>query len=112
MTLIGPHRDEIRFVSNDHDMGIFGSRGQKRTAVLALHLAELRWLEAVTGESPVLLLDEVLAELDQAHRGHLLGLLNGVEQTILATTDAELFPDSFRERVTSFTVAAGTITAN
>ncbi|MBN1247966.1 MAG: DNA replication/repair protein RecF [Anaerolineae bacterium] len=112
MTLVGPHRDEIRFVSNGRDMGTFGSRGQQRTAVLALHLAELRWLEAVTGESPVLLLDEVLAELDQVRRGYLLGLLDGVEQTILATTDAELFPEGFRARVPTFTVSAGTITAS
>lgn len=109
MTLVGPHRDEIRFISNDRDVGTFGSRGQQRTAVLALHLAELRWLERVTGESPVLLLDEVLAELDQARRGYLLQLLNNVEQTILATTDAEMFPDSFRDRVTTFTVSAGEI---
>lgn len=110
MTLIGPHRDEIRFISNDRDIGTFGSRGQQRTAVMALHLAELRWLEDVTGESPVLLLDEVLAELDQARRSYLLKLLTGVEQTILATTDAEMFPESFREGVKTFTVSAGAIT--
>ena len=110
MTLVGPHRDEVRFISNERDVGTFGSRGQQRTAVLALHLAELRWLETITGESPVLLLDEVLAELDRARRSHLLELLNGVEQTILATTDAEMFPDSFRERATTYQVAEGIIT--
>jgi DNA replication and repair protein RecF len=110
MTMIGPHRDEIRFISNDRDLRTFGSRGQQRTAVLALHLAELRWLKAVTGESPVLLLDEVLAELDRSRRGYLLALLKDVEQTILATTDAEMFPDSFRKAVTTFTVSAGALT--
>jgi len=110
MTLVGPHRDEMRFISNGHDMGVYGSRGQQRTCVLALHLAELRWLQQVTGESPVLLLDEVLAELDRARRNYLLELLSGVEQTILATTDAEMFPDSFRERTTTFRVSEGVIT--
>jgi len=110
MTLVGPHRDEVRFVSNGRDMGTFGSRGQQRTAVLALHLAELNWLEAITGESPVLLLDEVLAELDRARRNYLLELLGSVEQTMLATTDAEMFPDSFRQRVTTYHVAEGIVT--
>jgi DNA replication and repair protein RecF len=110
MTLTGPHRDEMRFISNTRDVGVFGSRGQQRTAVLALHLAELRWLEQVTGESPVLLLDEVLAELDRSRRGYLLELLSNVEQTILATTDAEMFPESFRKRTTSFRVSEGIIT--
>jgi len=110
VTLVGPHRDEVRFISNERDVGTFGSRGQQRTAVLALHLAELRWLETITGESPVLLLDEVLAELDRARRSYFLELLNGVEQTILATTDAEMFPESFRDRVTTYQVAEGIIT--
>lgn len=110
MTLVGPHRDEVRFISNERDVGTFGSRGQQRTAVLALHLAELRWLESITGESPVLLLDEVLAELDRARRGYLLELLGGVEQTILATTDADMFPEAFRDRVATYEVAEGIIT--
>ncbi|MGC9467227.1 MAG: DNA replication/repair protein RecF [Anaerolineae bacterium] len=110
MTLIGPHRDEVRFISNGRDIGIFGSRGEQRTAALALHLAELRWLEEVTGQSPVLLLDEVLAELDRNRRSYLLELLGGVEQTILATTDAEMFPESFRKRTTTFQVSEGVIT--
>ena len=110
MTLVGPHRDEMRFISNERDMGIYGSRGQQRTAVLALHLAELQWLKEISGESPVLLLDEVLAELDRARRGYLLELLGGVEQTILATTDAEMFPESFRRRMATFRVAEGIVT--
>jgi DNA replication and repair protein RecF len=110
MTLVGPHRDEMRFISNERDLGVFGSRGQQRTAVLALHLAELRWLEQLSGESPVLLLDEVLAELDRARRSYLLDLLGNVEQTILATTDAEMLPDSFRRRTTTFQVSEGIVT--
>lgn len=109
MTMVGPHRDELRFISNAHDLGIYGSRGQQRTAVLALHLAELKWLRQVTGESPVLLLDEVLAELDHARRGYLLRTLQDIEQTILATTDVELVPRPYREQATTFRVSAGLI---
>ena len=109
VTLVGPHRDEVRFISNGRDLGIYGSRGQQRTAVLALHLAELAWLQQITGESPVLLLDEVLAELDHARRSYLLQALQGIEQTILATTDVELVPHSYRDQATIFNVAAGLI---
>lgn len=109
MTLTGPHRDELRFISDGVDMGTFGSRGQQRTVVLALRLAELRWLEQETRESPVLLLDEVLAELDRARRTYLLNLLGNVEQTILCTTDAEMFPESFRQKTLLLEVAEGII---
>ncbi|MCD6345274.1 MAG: DNA replication/repair protein RecF, partial [Anaerolineae bacterium] len=86
------------------------SRGEQRTAVLALRLAELRWLQQQTGEAPVLLLDEVLAELDRERRKYLLGLVNHVEQTILATTDVEMFPEAFRRKTQQFEVAGGIIT--
>jgi DNA replication and repair protein RecF len=108
--LMGPHRDEVRFLSGGVDLGTFGSRGQQRTAVLALRLAELHWLRQETGESPVLLLDEVLAELDRERRSYLLGLLGGVEQSILATTDAEMFPEAFRQKTLTFEVAGGIVT--
>jgi len=109
MTLTGPHRDELRFISDGVDMGTFGSRGQQRTVVLALRLAELRWLEQETRESPILLLDEVLAELDRARRTYLLNSLGDVEQTILCTTDAEMFPESFRQKTLMLEVSAGII---
>ncbi|MGC9400308.1 MAG: DNA replication/repair protein RecF [Anaerolineae bacterium] len=110
ITRLGPQRDELRFLSQEIDLGTFGSRGQQRSAVLALRLAELRWLKEETGEAPVLLLDEVLAELDQERRTYLLKLLDQVEQTILATTDAEMFPRAFREHTLTLRVADGVIT--
>lgn len=110
VTRIGPQRDELRFLSQEVDLGTFGSRGQQRSAVLALRLAELQWLKEETGEAPVLLLDEVLAELDQERRSYLLGLLDQVEQTILSTTDAEMFPETFREKTLSLRVTGGIIT--
>jgi DNA replication and repair protein RecF len=110
-TVIGPHRDEMRFISNSVDLGVYGSRGQQRTAVLAIRFAALRWLEQISGESPVLLLDEVLAELDRERRNYLLDLLSEVEQTILATTDAEMFPNEFRKQSVVFKVTQGIITS-
>ncbi|MCS7283917.1 MAG: DNA replication and repair protein RecF [Anaerolineae bacterium] len=107
MTLTGPHRDELRFLVGSVDLGVFGSRGQQRTAVLALKLAQLAWMREVTGESPVLLLDEVLAELDEERRALLLARVEEVEQAVLTATDPEMFSRQFRERAAIFRVFHG-----
>jgi len=98
VTTIGPHRDELRFVANNIDLGVYGSRGQIRTAVMALKLAEVYWLQVQTGETPVLLLDETLAELDQQRRQDLLGVLEQNSQSILTTTDLSLFNPAFIDK--------------
>jgi DNA replication and repair protein RecF len=94
MTTTGPHRDEIRFLSNAIDLGTYGSRGQVRTAMMTMKLAEVAWMKEKTGHWPVLLLDEVLAELDEERRADLLKRLVQSEQALLTTTDLQLFePD-------------------
>lgn len=110
VTTIGPHRDELRFLSNGVDLGNFGSRGQVRTALLALKLAEVAWLKEKTGEWPVLLLDEILAELDIERRADLLKMLLEAEQALLTTTDLHLFDPGFVEQSTLWLVRAGTVT--
>lgn len=109
LTTIGPQRDEFRFLIHGRDLGLYGSRGQARTAVLALKLAELDWMEAQTGESPILLLDEVAAELDPHRRGYLLDRIQGVEQAIVTTAEPELMAESFLESAATWEVRAGTI---
>ncbi|MFQ6101599.1 MAG: DNA replication/repair protein RecF [Anaerolineae bacterium] len=116
MTLTGPHRDELRFVAgspgqgtHEVDLGTYGSRGQQRTAVLALKLAELEWMREQTGETPVLLLDEVLAELDAARRRYLLAQVDSVEQALLTATDPEMFSAEFREEATLWEVRGGIV---
>jgi DNA replication and repair protein RecF len=117
MTLTGPHRDEMRFVAgspaqgtHEVDLGTYGSRGQQRTAVLALKLAELAWMQEQTRESPVLLLDEVLAELDAARRRYLLSQVDSVEQALLTATDLEMFSAEFRQRAALWEVVGGILT--
>ncbi len=95
VTTIGPHRDELRFLSNQIDLGIYGSRGQIRTALLSLKLTEVEWMHKKTGEYPVLLLDETLAELDTQRRSDLLSYLQNGKQAILTTTDLDLFDQQF-----------------
>ncbi len=97
VTTLGPHRDDLRFLSNAVDLGNFGSRGQLRTTLLSIKLAEVNWLKERTGEWPVLLLDEVLAELDDTRRQDLLERLSRTEQALLTTTDLDLFSEDFRK---------------
>jgi len=107
VTTVGPHRDEFRLLSNGIDLGIYGSRGQVRTAVLSLKLAEVAWMKEMTGQWPVLLLDEVLAELDPDRRNDLLALLLESEQAMLTTTDLDLFSSEFIKSTTHWEISAG-----
>jgi len=95
VTTIGPHRDDLLFSANDVDLGVYGSRGQIRTAIMALKLAEVDWLKENTGDVPVLLLDETLAELDNERRNYLLKELAANSQSIMTTTDLDLFDPDF-----------------
>ncbi len=108
-TTIGPHRDELRFVANGIDLGIYGSRGQVRTTMLSLKLAEIIWIKEKTGHWPVLLLDEVLAELDPQRREDLLIRLAECEQSLLTTTDLDLFTPTFVKNTCLWHIDAGQV---
>jgi DNA replication and repair protein RecF len=91
VTLHGPHRDDLRLSVNGADMTIYGSRGQQRTVALALKLAEVGLMREQTGESPVVLLDDVISELDE-HRGQcLLEAVAAAEQVLITTTSVRGF---------------------
>lgn len=109
VTTIGPHRDEMRIQSNGIDLGDFGSRGQVRTAILSMKLAEVDWLKSKTGQWPVLLLDETLAELDTERRKYLLNYLDYAEQVLLTTTDFSMFPDDFATKCERWQIFQGQI---
>ena len=109
VTTIGPHRDELRFLANDIDLGDYGSRGQVRTALLALKLAEVNWMKDRTGEWPVILLDEVMAELDVQRRADLLKYIGETEQVLFTTTDLNLFASDFVEKAEVWKVGSGRV---
>jgi DNA replication and repair protein RecF len=112
MTLSGPHRDEVRFLVNGMDAGVYGSRGQQRTAALALKLAEVDLMRRETGHDPVLLLDDVLSELDEHRRRFLVHTLeDGVEQALITTTDLRTLPDTLLERCYLWQVQMGRLSA-
>lgn len=109
VTTIGPHRDEIRFLANDIDLGNYGSRGQVRTALLSLKLAEVNWMRDRTGQWPVILLDEVMAELDVQRRRDLLKYIGETEQVLFTTTDLNLFTAEFASQAEIWRVEGGRI---
>lgn len=109
VTTLGPHRDEIRFLSNGIDLGSYGSRGQSRTAMMAIKLAEVDWMKEKTGHWPVLLLDEVLAELDAYRRADLVKRMEESEQTFLTTTDLDLFSREFIQSAGLWRITAGRV---
>jgi DNA replication and repair protein RecF len=85
-TLVGPHRDDLVFGLDGRDMSGFASRGQQRTAILALKLAELDLLTEQDGRPPLLLLDDVFSELDPDRRSHLVRRIAGLPQAFVTTT--------------------------
>lgn len=109
VTTIGPHRDDFSIFASGIDLCTYGSRGQIRTALLSLKLAEIEWMREQTGTAPLLLLDETLAELDETRGKDLLNRLEQYEQAVLTTTDQADFPESFSERNTIWKVNNGMI---
>lgn len=108
-TLVGPHRDDIEFTINNTPARQYGSQGQQRTLVLALKLAELQLIESVVGEPPLLLLDDVLAELDVNRQNHLLEGIGDRFQTFITTTHLGAFDAQWLTASQTFTVKSGII---
>ncbi|TSC54022.1 MAG: DNA replication and repair protein RecF [Microgenomates group bacterium LiPW_16] len=96
-TLVGPHRDDFKFLLDLRDLSCFGSRGEQRLAVLWLKLCELEFISQKTGERPILLLDDIFSELDHEHRKHVLELIPQ-QQTIITTTDLHLVEKGYQEK--------------
>lgn len=109
MTLVGPHRDDLQFFVDGKDMRIYASRGQQRTLALSLKLAETHYLLDTTGESPVLLLDDVLSELDAQRRRRLMASLAPDQQVLLTTTILDDLQPALLHQAALLRVHQGTI---
>ncbi len=108
-SLVGPHRDDIEFNIDRTPAKLYGSQGQQRTLVLALKLAELKLIEEVVGEPPLLLLDDVLAELDLNRQNQLLSTIQDRFQTLITTTHLGSFDTQWLKASQILTVQAGKI---
>ncbi len=108
-TLVGPHRDEIELIIDRTPARSYGSQGQQRTLVLALKLAELKLIEEVVGEPPLLLLDDVLAELDLNRQNQLLDAIQDRFQTLITTTHLGSFDAQWLQSSQILSVRAGQV---
>ena len=107
-TTTGPHRDDFAFVANGIDIRKFGSQGQQRTAALSLKLSEIELVKKMTGDTPVLLLDDVLSELDSNRQNYLLGSIGDI-QTIITCTGLDEFVNNRFEINKIFNIVDGKI---
>lgn len=106
---VGPHRDDVVFYINNQESTKFASQGQQRTIVLALKLSELDIITDKTGDEPILLLDDVLAELDDLRQNYLLKSINNNTQTIITSVDTILFEEEFLKDVKIYKIDNGKI---
>ena len=109
MTTLGPHRDDLTFTLDGLQAAGFASRAQQRTIALSLRLAETQLLRERRGESPVLLLDDILSEMDASRRESVMGALGHVEQMLVTGTDWDRFPEEFAAGASLFEIEAGSV---
>ena len=107
-TTAGPHRDDFAFIANGIDIRKFGSQGQQRTAALSLKLSEIELVKKLTKDTPVLLLDDVLSELDSNRQNYLLNCIGDI-QTIITCTGLEEFVNNRFEINRVFKVSNATV---
>ena len=107
-TSVGPHRDDMAFFINEVDIRRFGSQGQQRTAALALKLSEIRLIEQIAGDKPILLLDDVLSELDSHRQNYLLENISDI-QTMISCTGLDDFVNTRMHLDKVFYVERGSV---
>ena len=108
-TSVGPQRDDLCLETNNIDLRRYGSQGQQRTAALSLKLSEIELVKGRIQETPVLMLDDVLSELDRRRQNDLLGRIGGIQTLITCTGMDELIQNRL-EINRLFLVQAGTVT--
>lgn len=107
-TSAGPHKDDLCFINNGIDIRKYGSQGQQRTCALSLKLAEIELVKEITNDTPVLLLDDVLSELDRNRQNYLLDSIDNI-QTIITCTGLEEFIDGRLSLDKVFRISDGTV---
>ena len=107
-TTTGPHRDDFSFIVNGIDIRKYGSQGQQRTAALSLKLSEIELVKKISRDTPVLLLDDVLSELDSNRQNYLLNSIGNI-QTIITCTGLDEFINNRFEINKIFKVTNGSV---
>ncbi|MDD4494953.1 MAG: DNA replication/repair protein RecF [Eubacteriales bacterium] len=108
-TLVGPQRDDFEIYINDKDVKTYGSQGQQRLSALSLKMAEIDIIKEETGDTPILLLDDVMSELDRTRQSYLIESIDGI-QTFITTTDKGIFECLKNKDITYINVIDGSLT--
>ena len=108
-TLVGPHRDEFDLEINGFSVRQFASQGQHKTFLVGLKFAEFHFLKDVSGETPILLLDDVLSELDPERNAHVFELTRDAGQVFLTAADPRLLPPQENENHRTYRVSGGSV---
>jgi len=112
MTVVGPHRDDLRLMLNEKSAAQFGSEGQKRTLAIALKMAQAEFLTSTHGAPPILLIDDIMGELDLKRRSGFLPLLERAHQSrgqVFMTATEENWPRELGRELARWEVRAGTM---
>ena len=108
-SLVGPQRDDLQFLINGVDARMYGSQGQQRTVILSVKLAQFALMQEYTGETPIMLLDDVMSDLDDMRRKHLVEWTRQGAQTFVTCTNLRTFPPEVLAEAQVLRVRAGTI---
>ena len=111
-TVVGPHRDDINIIIDENQVSLFASRGQARSIALAFKLAQAEYIENTIKEQPVILLDDVLAELDRERKLFVMSKIINYEQIILTTSDIAQVPEEFLKSISRLVVNNGIVNNN
>jgi DNA replication and repair protein RecF len=111
-TLFGPHKDDLEFFINDRNVRIYCSQGQQRSVILSLKLAEIDLIKEKTRDYPILILDDVLSELDDFRKNHLLNYISNKVQTFVTTTSIDGLSHDIIENADKFLVEDGIVISN
>tara|TARA_Y100001960_G_scaffold147228_1_gene155811 strand:- start:139 stop:564 length:426 start_codon:yes stop_codon:yes gene_type:complete len=111
-TIVGPHRDDIDITINRNKAALFASRGQSRSIALSFKLAQAEYIENISKEKPIILLDDVLAELDKERKLFVMSKIIDYEQIILTTSDITQVPEEFLKSIRVLNVNDGIINFN
>jgi len=112
LTLVGPHRDDLRLLLNEKSAAQFGSEGQKRTLAIALKMAQAEYLTGIHGSPPVLLIDDIMGELDLKRRSGFLPLLDHARQArgqVFMTATEENWPRELGREICRWEVKSGQV---
>jgi len=109
ITLCGPHRDDVEILIDGVNASAFGSRGQSRTGILSMKLAQASHFKKIRNQEPVILLDDILSELDIRRRNQILSKAEQFEQCFVTTADIDSMDTNYVERSTPLRVHSGRI---